>query len=45
MPKMNLKITGFTYSTCGPFIRNKKEFKNFKKQDIQAIFPKMNLIR
>ena len=26
MPEMHLKRTGFTYSACGPFIKN-KEFK------------------
>ena len=44
MPKMHLKQPGFTYSACGPFTKN-KEFKNLKKQEIQAIFTKMNLIR
>ena len=43
-PEMHLKQTGFTYSACGPFTKN-KEFKNSKKQEIQAIFTKMNLIR
>ena len=45
MPEMHLKQPGFTYSTCGPFTKKKKEFKNLKKQEIQAIFTKMNLIR
>ena len=44
MPEMHLKQPGFTYSACGPFTKN-KEFKNLKKQEIQAIFTKMNLIR
>ena len=44
MPEMYLKQPGFTYSACGPFTKN-KEFKNLKKQEIQAIFTKMNLIR
>ena len=26
-PKMHLKQSGFTYSACGPFTKN-KEFKN-----------------
>ena len=43
MPEMHLKQPGFTYSACGPFTKN-KEFKNLKKQEIQAIFTKMNLI-
>ena len=41
MPEMHLKQPGFTYSACGPFTKN-KEFKNLKKQEIQAIFTKMN---
>ena len=44
MPEMHLKQPGFTYSACGPFTKN-KEFKNLKKQEIQAIFTKINLIR
>ena len=24
MPEMHIKQPGFTYSTCGPFIRNKE---------------------
>ena len=44
MPEMHLRQPGFTYSACGPFTKN-KEFKNLKKQEIQAIFTKMNLIR
>ena len=44
MPEMHLKQPGFTYRACGPFTKN-KEFKNLKKQEIQAIFTKMNLIR
>ena len=41
MPEMYLKQPGFTYSGCGPFTKN-KEFKNFKKQEIQDIFTEMN---
>ena len=44
MPEMHLKQPGFTYSACGPFTKN-KEFKNLKKQEIQAIFTKMSLIK
>ena len=44
MPEMHLRQPGFTYSACGPFTKN-KEFKNLKKQGIQAIFTKMNFIR
>ena len=45
MPEMHLKQPGFTYSACGPFTKKKKEFRNLKKQEIQTIFTKMNLIR
>ena len=45
MPEMNLKQPGFTYSACGPFTKKNKELKNLKKQEIQAIFTKMRLIR
>ena len=44
MPEMHLKQPGFTYSACGPFTKN-KEFINLKKQEIQAIFTKMNLVK
>ena len=45
MPEMHLKQPGFTYSACGPFTKNKERIKKLKKQEIQAIFTKMNLIR
>ena len=45
MPQIHLKQPGFTYSACGPFTKTKKEFKNLKKQEVQTIFTKMNLIR
>ena len=44
MPEMYLRQPGFTYSNCGPFTKN-KEFKNLKKQEIQAIITKMNYIK
>ena len=44
MPEMHLKQPGFTYSACGPFTKNKERIQNLKKQEIQAIFTKMNLI-
>ena len=45
MPEMHLKQSGFTYSACGPFTKKKKEFKNSKKQEMQTVFTKMNLIK
>ena len=29
MPKMHLKQPGFTYSTCGPFTKNKERIQKF----------------
>ena len=43
MPELHLTQPGFTYSACEPFTKN-KEFKNLKKQELQAILTKMNLI-
>ena len=45
MPEMHLKQLGFTNSACGPFTKNKERIQNLKKQEIQAIFTKMNLIK
>ena len=45
MWEMHLKQPGFTYSACGYLQKTRKEFKNLKKQGIQAIFTKRNLIR
>ena len=47
MPEVHLKQPGFTYSACGTYKkqRKNKEFKNLKKQGVEAIFTKMNLIK
>ena len=45
MPEMHLKQSGFTYSTCGPFTKNKERIQKFKETRVQAVFTKMNLIR
>ena len=45
LPEMHLKRPTFTYSACCPFTKTRKEFKNIKKQETQAIFTKMKLIR
>ena len=48
MPEMHLRQpasldkSGFTYNACGPFTKNKKEYKNLKKQEIHDIFIKTN---
>ena len=31
MPEMHLKKPGFTYSTCGPFTKNKERIQKFKE--------------
>ena len=31
MPEMHLKQPGFTYSTCGPFTKNKEWIQKFKE--------------
>ena len=41
MPEMHLRQPQFVYSASRPFTKN-KEFKNLKKEEIQAIFTKMN---
>ena len=46
MREMHIKQPRFTYSACGPLKKKtKKEFKNLKKQEIQTLFTKMNLIK
>ena len=42
IPEMHLRQPGFTYSAYGSFTKIKKEFKDLKKQKLQAIFTKMN---
>ena len=29
MPEMHFKQTGFTYSTCGPFTKNKERIEKY----------------
>ena len=46
MPEMRLKQPGYTCSASGPFTINKGRIQKLKKkQKIQAIFTKMNLIK
>ena len=51
MPEMHLKQhtslnkSGFIYSACGSFTKNKERIKNLGKQEIQIIFTRMNLIK
>ena len=38
MLEMHLKQSGFTYSACGPFNKNKGRIENFKGKEIHDIF-------
>ena len=40
MSEMHLKQSGITSSACGSFNKNKKEYKNLRKQQIQDILHK-----
>ena len=45
MPQMHSRQPGFTYSVCGPSMKNKEKIKKFKEICdifIQNIFIKMN---
>ena len=41
----NFLLTGDKFMLVDHLLKTKKEFKNLKKQEIQAIFTKMNLIK
>ena len=45
MPKMHLKQPDFLTVLVDHLLKTKKEFKNLKKQEIQTIFTKINLIK
>ena len=45
MPEMHLKNQDLLVVLAGHLLKTKKEFKNLKKQEIQAIFTEMNLIK
>ena len=42
LPEIHLRQSGFTYSVCGPFTKNKERNKNSEKQEIHNIFIKTN---
>ena len=44
MPEMHLKNQDLLTMLVGHLLKTKKEFKTLKKQEIRAIFTKMNLI-
>ena len=45
MPEMHLRQPQFVYSACGPFTKNEERIQKLKKQEILAIFTKMNWIK
>ena len=45
MLQMHLKQPGFTYSACGPFIKNKERIEKFMQTGNIDFFIEMNLIR
>ena len=45
MPEMHLGQPNLLIVLVNHLLKIKKEFKNLKKQEIQAIFTKMNLIK
>ena len=45
MPQMHLKQPGFTYSACGPFVKNKERIEKFMQTGNTDFFIEMNLIR
>ena len=39
MPRMHLRQSGFTYSACGPFTKNKERIQKFKEtEDSRCIY-------
>ena len=44
MPEMHLKQPGFTYSTFGPFTKNKQRIQKFKETEDTNYIYKINLI-
>ena len=44
MPEMHLKQLGFTYSTCGPFTKNKQRIQKFKETGDTNYIYNINLI-
>ena len=41
MPEMQLREAGFTYSSCGPFTKNKERIKKIKETgDFRHIYQK-----
>ena len=46
VPEMHLKQSGFTYSACRPFTKNRERIQKSKETgEKQVLFTKMNLIK
>ena len=45
MPEMHLNNLDLLIALVDHLLKTRKEFKNLKKQEIQAIFAKTNMIR
>ena len=45
MPEMHLKQTGFTYTACGPFTKNKEKIQKFKETGYTSYIYKNELER
>ena len=43
MPEMRLKQPRFTYSTCGPFIKNKERIQKFKETGYRSYIYKSEI--
>ena len=45
MPEIHSKQPGFTYSSCGPFTKNKERIEMFMQTGNRNFIYKMNLIK
>ena len=45
MREMHLKQSGFTYSACGPFTKNKERIEKFMQTRNTFFFTEMSLIK
>ena len=46
MPEIHLRQPGFTYTACGPFIKNKERIERFMQSgNTDFLFTKMSLIK
>ena len=45
MPEKHLKQSGFTYSACSPFTKNKERIEKLMQTGNQTLFTEMRLIK